>query len=391
MVATSDRGDISIGVGAPLTGPAARLGTEMKNAAEMAVEERNSTGGIMGRPVSLVIADDEGKSKVGAETAERFCVRPDVLGVIGHYNSDVTLATSLVYHRCGVVMITPVASNVAVTERGLKNVFRYTNRDDETAHAIAEYLVGTTGKRHAVIFESDTAYGRSMAEWFQYWFSRLGGQVHARRKVKEGQQNFDGMLHRLPEKFDLIFYGGSCEGAGILKAMRKAGYYQLFAAGDGCWDAVNFLAPAKSLAAMGEGVLVLAASVGVGRLPYSQEFAERYSRRFGPIVNYALNAYDSTRLLLAAIDLAAQDDGGIPRRAGVLSAVRQVPFQGIAFSRPVEWTDTGDNLSAVTVLNVVRDGQFREIAEISRDTLPPHRLLRATALQLQPLLNPISN
>lgn len=71
--------------------------------------------------------------------------------------------------------------------------------------------------------------------------------------------------------------------------MRDAGLPQLFAAGDGCWDTLNFLRPAGSAVNEGEGVLILSASHGTGYTEESSSFAQKYLGRHGPIINYALN------------------------------------------------------------------------------------------------------
>jgi branched-chain amino acid transport system substrate-binding protein len=358
---------ISIGIGAPLSGSSARLGTEMKQAAELAVEEWNAAGGLLGATVSAEAADDEGNTRKAEVVARGFCARPEVLGVVGHYNSDVMIGASAVYHRCGLAMITPIASNPAVTDRGLANIFRYTNRDDYTGRAIATHLHTALGKRRSVLVETACAYGRSMADRFAQSFTDLGGRILARHTVREGERDFRALVRGLPADFDLLFYGGSFEGAFLLRAMREAGVTQLFASGDGCWDVANFLEPAGLAATAGEGVLILAASAAVGRVPGSREFAGRYVRRYGPIINYALNSYDAARLLLAAIERAARAAGGIPGRADVVAAVRSVPFQGVAYSRPVAWDTKGDNTASVTVLNVVEGNRFHEVAEIGRD------------------------
>ena len=116
----------------------------------------------------------------------------------------------------------------------------------------------------------------------------------------------------------------------------------------------------------GEGVLVLSATPEVGLVPGSQEFALAYAERYGPIGNYALNSYDSTRLLLAAIEDAAIAAGGIPSRAEVISAVRATRFQGVAYRDRVAWDEKGDNLATVTALHVSEGHRFRQVAEIGR-------------------------
>ena len=116
-------------------------------------------------------------------------------------------------------------------------------------------------------------------------------------------------------------------------------------------------------------VLVLSAAPALGRVPGSREFADRYLKRYGPIANYAANSYDSARIVLAAIDAAARKTGGLPSRAEVLAAMRALHFQGIAYARPVEWDEKGDNRAAVIFLNVVEGDRFKEIGEVGAEDL----------------------
>lgn len=357
---------ITLAVAGPLSGSSARLGTEMAQATRLAIEEQNARGGILGMKVGVDVADDRGDVRTGADLARGYCDRPEVLGVIGHYNSDVTLAASSIYDAAGLAMVTPIASNPRVTERGLPAVFRFTNRDDRTGLAIAWHLSRTLGKQRAVIVLTPTAYGTSMADSFADALIALGGRVVTRERVEEGRRDFTALVRTLPPAFDVLFYGGSFEGAYILRALRAAGLDQVFAAGDGCWDVANFLEPAGDAAEVGEGVLILAASTAVGRVPGSADFASRYTQRFGPIVNYALNSYDSTRMLLDAINRSAGGSGRRPSRGEVVDALRRATFQGIAYAGRCEWDDKNDNRAAVTVLNVVEKGRYREVAETAR-------------------------
>lgn len=297
---------IRIGIGAPLSGSSAVLGTEMKQAVELAIDEKNASGGILGATIAAETVDDEGDSRSGIAVARRFSQIQELLGVIGHYNSDVTIAASPAYDEAQLAMITPIASNPAVTDDQRRAVFRYTNRDDETGPAIADYLYHVRGKRRAVLVETSTAYGASMAGRFMRAFAGLGGEIVARHTVRDGEREFGALTGAFPSDFDLLFYGGSFEGAYILRAMRAAGLDVLFAAGDGCWDRKNFLEPAGDACARGEGVLVLSATAEIGHIPGSQSIADRYQQRFGPIGNYALNSYDSANILLAAIEQSAR-------------------------------------------------------------------------------------
>jgi branched-chain amino acid transport system substrate-binding protein len=168
----------------------------------------------------------------------------------------------------------------------------------------------------------------------------------------------------LPKDFDLLFFAGIREGALILKEMRGQGLNQLFACGDGCWDVTGFILPAQGAATKGEGVRVLSAAPALGKVPGSAEFAATYAAKYGPINNYAASSYDSARVLLAAIEAAAKAKQGAPSRADVLAALKAIKFQGIAYAKPVEWNEKGDNKAAVIFVNLVDGDHFKEIDQI---------------------------
>jgi len=363
----ADTQTIRVGIGAPLTGGAATFGVEMKQAVELALDEQKTVGGLR---LEAVVADDEASDAKAQTIARAFCDDPTVLGVVGHVNSNVSITASSLYQACGLAMITPMSSNPAVTDRGLPNVFRLTNRDDHKGPGLAGYLYQKRGKRKAVVVDDQTVYGKGLADVFAKTFSALGGAVVAHPTVKVGDRDFHALLGGLPKDFDVLFYGGIAEAPYVLKQMRDIGLNQLLACGDGCWSVKGFIQPAEGATTKGEGVLVLSAAPAIGRVPGSQAFADRYTKRFGPIANYAANSYVAARALLLAIEQAARGKNGPPTRAEVLAALRPLRFQGIAYARPVEWDAKGDNKGAVIFVNVVDGDRFREVAEISSNDIP---------------------
>jgi branched-chain amino acid transport system substrate-binding protein len=171
---------IRIGIGAPLTGGAASFGVEMKNAVELTVDEQNAAGGLLGARIEARVFNDEASDAKGQTSAGVLCQDSAVLAVVGHVNSNVSIAASSVYAGCGLAMLTPMSSNPGVTDRGLPNVFRLTNRDDHKGPGLAAYLYRRVGKRRAVVVDDQTAYGKGLADLFAGAFATLGGTVVAR-------------------------------------------------------------------------------------------------------------------------------------------------------------------------------------------------------------------
>jgi ABC-type branched-subunit amino acid transport system substrate-binding protein len=243
--------EIRIGVGGPLTTGSATFGVEMRQAVDLAVAEANAAGGVLGAKVVAVAADDEASNPRGEAVARQFCGDPAVLGVVGHVNSGVTIAAAAVYAGCGLPMLTPMSSNPGVTEAGLLNVFRLTNRDDRKGPGFARWLAAKMGKRNAVIVDDGTLYGKGLADGFGGGFMAAGRAVAARASVKVGDTDFRALLGGLPKGFDVLFFAGIREGAYLVRDMRALGLNQLFGCGDGCWSVDAFIQPAGAAALQG--------------------------------------------------------------------------------------------------------------------------------------------
>jgi len=357
--------EVHIGIGGPLTTASATFGVEMRHAVDLAVEEKNAGGGILGAKVIAIAVDDAANNDKGLAAAKQFCDDPSNLGVVGHVNSGVTIAAARVYGNCGLAAITPMSSNPGVTELGLGNIFRLTNRDDRKGPGLARWLYEKMGKRRTVVLDDGTTYGKGLADGFVTGFEQKGGSVLLRQSVHAGDSDFRSLLSSLPRDFDVLFFAGIREGAYLVKDMRALGLNQLFACGDGCWSVDGFIKPSEGAALKGDGVRILSAAPAIGTVPGSDEFAARYTAKYGPINNYAASSYDSARLLLAAIERAATDKKQLPSRADVIAAMRQGSFQGIAYARPVEWDAKGDNVAAVIYVNGVEGERFKEIDQIT--------------------------
>ncbi|MEH2499757.1 ABC-type branched-subunit amino acid transport system substrate-binding protein [Bradyrhizobium sp. AZCC 1678] len=146
-----------IGIGAPLSGRGAPLGREMMQAAGIAVVEANETCNAAGIRLGAWVLDDAGDPEEGRTIAHRFADDDAVLAIIGHYNSNVTLATAPIYLERSLPLVAPIVSNPKLTESGWTNVFRFTNRDNVTAAAITRYLRDERQKASAIVVETQTA------------------------------------------------------------------------------------------------------------------------------------------------------------------------------------------------------------------------------------------
>ncbi len=147
--------EIRIGVIYPLTGPAASVGGELRNALELAADIiNNGAKGIPDLPLSagkglpnlkgakikLVFADHQANPQTGATEAERLITQEKVVAIVGAYNSAVTATASQVAERAGVPFLNPESSSASLTQRNFKWFFRTTPHDDLFVHNAFEFL-----------------------------------------------------------------------------------------------------------------------------------------------------------------------------------------------------------------------------------------------------------
>src|SRR5438046_2805388 len=161
--AARDKGDVVIGVAWPW---AAHSELRFGDGLDMAVSEINASGGIDGRPLRLAKSDDRESADEGRSVAQRFGADPDVVAVIGHLQSYVSVPAASIYDNGGLVMVAPAATDPELTALGYRRVFRTTFTDKVIGHRMADYAAGHGYRRIAIEYVRDT-YGRDLANAFE--------------------------------------------------------------------------------------------------------------------------------------------------------------------------------------------------------------------------------
>ncbi|BAY96219.1 extracellular ligand-binding receptor [Tolypothrix tenuis PCC 7101] len=161
----------------------APIGSDVNGALEMlrgvaqAQNEINQAGGINKVPLRVLIADDDNKADTAKKIAEELVKNPDVIGVVGHYASDVSLAAGEVYQAGKLTAISPVSTSVKLTGFG-NYIFRTVPSDSVAAKALADYMRSKLGKKNAAVFyNSKSDYSESLKLEFVKFLSQEGGQV----------------------------------------------------------------------------------------------------------------------------------------------------------------------------------------------------------------------
>jgi len=229
--------NIPIAVVGPITGSNAALGEQMKRGAEMAVADINAKGGVLGKRLDLIIADDACDPKQ-AVAAANDVVGKKVVFVAGHYCSSSSIPASAVYNEAGVLQMTPASTNPALTDdaakKGWNNVFRSCGRDDAQGAVAGKYLADRyKGKRVAIVHDK-TAYGKGIADETMKAMNKAGLKETMYEAITQGDKDFSALISKMKqENIDVIYYGGYQTEAGlIVRQARDQGLKAQFIGAD---------------------------------------------------------------------------------------------------------------------------------------------------------------
>jgi ABC-type branched-subunit amino acid transport system substrate-binding protein len=344
------QGAIKVGALLPLSGGNAEAGTNMLHAARLAADDVNAAGGVLGRHIEIVPGDD-GCSPEMATAAAGTLLGTGIVGIAGGYCSGATIPASAVTDVRGIPYIA-MASNPALTDRGLRTVFRVYGRDDRQAVFAARFLAGPGAVKKLALLHDNSLYAKGLAELIRSANDdlKLGIQVVFFDAITPGQADYRAALTRIRTSgADTLYYTGYPGEAGLL--LRQAKELRLpvrLMGGDGTNDPVVI----KVAGAAAEGYVVTTAPLPQF-LPSGEAFAQSYRQRFGEAPGpYAMYEYDMVRILADAIFRA-----GSTEPKDIVEALRTTHHEGL--TGEIFFDEKGDRQTAVHVTAIVRNGEFR--------------------------------
>ncbi len=342
--ASAQKGTIKIAVQAPLSGEQAALGEYVKLGAQLAVEDAAKNFKSLGFDLVFVPYDDQAKPEVGVANARAIVADPDVLALVGHFNSGVALPASEVYKDAMLAMISPANTATEITDRGYPNVNRVCGRDDVQGPVGARFAAQDLKVKSVYIIHDKTLYGQGVADNFRSEAVKLGLKVLGYDGTEE-RANFAPMIIPMRVKNpDLVYFGGIYNQGGLLlKQMREKGVKAAFMGPDGLdsSEMVKITGPAV----IGSYYTTVAGPPEA--YPETAAFAKQFKQRFGKEVeSFGLYGYDAAQVGLAGIQQAIQANGGKkPNRSEVSAAIRKLKnFKGVTGS--ITFDNKGDPVKA---------------------------------------------
>lgn len=212
---------IRIGLQAPITGSFAIEGQMARQCVELAAELINREGGVLGRPVEIVVADDASNPRDSALAAQRL-ISQGVVAVIASYGSSVTEPAADLYERNKVVCVAYGATAVRLTMGKERHYFfRTCGRDDSQGEFFAKFAVETMGWKRIAIMHDNQTYGKGVAEETRKYldpYIREGrAEIVYYDAVTPGEQDYSAALTKLRESNpDVWYYTAYYPEAGLL-------------------------------------------------------------------------------------------------------------------------------------------------------------------------------
>jgi branched-chain amino acid transport system substrate-binding protein len=349
---------VKIGLASPLTGPQAHIGNDIKNGAQLAVEDLNAKGfEVGGAKVKFeLVAEDDEANPTKATTVAQKLVDSKVAAVVGHFNSGASIPASKIYSDAGIPQISPSSTNPKYTQQGFKTTFRVVANDDQQGPVDAQFAVTTLKAKKVAVIDDSTAYGQGLADTFEAKAKELGAEIVAREHTTDKDTDFKAILTKIKGKNpDLVFFGGIDPQAGPMrKQMAELGIKAQFLGGDG-WQTPNFI---KLAGDASEGSMASIPGLPKDKMPGGKEFLERFKQKFGVDVElFAPMAYDAVFVFADSMKRA-----GSTEPAKFLPEVGKTSINGVI--GPIAFDDKGDLKDGPITIYVVKSGAWEPLETV---------------------------
>jgi branched-chain amino acid transport system substrate-binding protein len=313
---------VRLGFFMSITGRDASFGEASLRGARLAVDELNAAGGVLGRPLELVVEDNRSQAGESATAAKKLIARDRVAALIGECASSRTLEAAPVAQAAGVPLITPASTSPKVTEIG-DAIFRVCFIDPFQGGVLATFARQRLGlKRAALLIENGSPYSTGLAEFFAKTFTALGGEIVATQRYAGADTDFRAPLTAIRgARPDAIFLPGYYVAAGLVAQQAKQlGVTATLLGGDG-FEAPQLL---EIGGAALEGAYYSSHFSDANSAPESRRFVAAYRARHGGAPNgLAALTYDAVKLAADAIARAGITEKAALRRA--LAATKDFP------------------------------------------------------------------
>jgi len=350
-----DSGDeIVIGVLVPTSGSEAYYGTDMLQSYQLAVNEINEAGGILGKQLKLFPADDACDANTASTAASRI-VAENVDFVVGGYCTGATVVTLQQFYDADLLMLISAANGSSITEQGFNQTFMINSPGSHAVRTLID-LLKHVGASNVALIHQGCAYSQDLSDQCEAALPPAGFNIATVEEMEKDAADVSAIVTNIRNSgADFVYWCGyHADGSNVIRQLRRDGYEGHIAVGDGSASPELITAAGPD----GEGVFVTSppfVEFAVG----GEVFVSAY-RQFHNISDesfpgaYATLAYDTIYLLKEAIEKA-----GTFETAAVRNAVQAIDFQGL--SGLIKFTADREPALSNFIILQIENGAFKKI------------------------------
>ena len=336
---------IVIGVVGARTGDNAGLGEMQGYGAQLAANEINAAGGVLGRPIEIILEDSQGIPAQAVAALNKLIYRDNAVAIVGDNQSSPCLAMLPVIAKAGIPIL-PHGTALNICQQGNPWVFRTRANDDVKFGALAEFLVGEGYSRIAVLHDS-ADYGIGGIGSIR---TALGDQadslIVADETFTPGDKDFSSQLLKIKNSNPDVIIGPMTDMGLAMKQARQMGIDVQFAGGAGIEGQTTLDAAGGA----GEGLIFAAGFISANPDPQVVSFVESFLEISGGKSpdDFAATGYDAVYIIKEAIELAGSTD-----EDALQEALRNLEYKGV--EGVFDFDEVGEGLHSMQY-GTIKDG-----------------------------------
>ena len=360
-----------IGVITAITGSQQAFGQAHERGFDIALEEINAAGGVLGKPLEIVKYDDQSKPDIAAQGVAKLVDQDKVSALIGSYSSESTKSIVPLVARRGVPLLMPTATADNVLENTEGWSFRLCSGATDYANAIVGFFKDIGLPTGIAIIYENTNFGQANGAAMKKAATAAGIPIAADESYTAKSPSYTAMLQKVKEKNpDAIYFASYLlDATALMHQSRQVDLNPRFytAAGTG-FSTAEFPTEEKGAGKDAEYTISVTQWAPESKWPGSKEFTEKFKARYGIIPAYhAVQAYTALKVMAEAVKKAGKWDG-----AAIRDALKNIDLPETTFG-PVKFDARGQNQHQVLVTQIQK-GKYQIIhpkSEASADPIIP--------------------
>jgi branched-chain amino acid transport system substrate-binding protein len=348
---------VKIGAVTCLTGALSTFGVSSVKGAQLAVEDINAGGGVLGEPIELIVEDNGSKAGEAATIARKFISQDKVAAILGDLTSSATMEVAPLAQAAKIPLLTPSATNVAITQVG-NYIFRSCFVDPFTGKVMARFALDHLHAKRAILLtDVKQDYSIGVSDELRRYFSESGGEIIGSVSFSSGDTDFRAQLTEVRGmRPDVVFLPAYyTEAALILRQAKQLGISAPFVGGEG-WDSPALVQVAGKSA---DGNYYTNHFSAADPSPHVKKFVETYRAKYRATPD-ALAAlwYDGAGLLFLAVKNAGSAEPSKIREA--LASTHY--FEGVTGLISI---DENRNASKPGVILTIQHGETKMVQRVT--------------------------